>query len=86
MYLILKTAGAGKRLVILVWRLPTLGPTVLLLSFRKFTSHVVEAACKNVTVLEEGFIQKRRQISSLLLGGENSFNSLPRLLIFTRMI
>ena len=28
--------------------------------------------------IEEGFIQKRKQRSSLLLGGQNCFNSLPR--------
>ena len=29
-------------------------------------------------VIEEGFIQKRRQRSSLLLVGKNCFNPLPR--------
>ena len=32
----------------------------------------------NLTLIEEGFIQKRRQRSSLLLWGQNLFNSLPR--------
>ena len=30
------------------------------------------------TAIEEGFIQKRRQRSSLLLGGQNLFESIPR--------
>ena len=37
-------------------------------------------------VIEEGFIQKTRKRSSLLFGGQNVFNSLPRLLFCTRMI
>ena len=36
--------------------------------------------------VEEGFIQKRRQRSSLLLGGHNCFSSLPRYLFCTRAI
>ena len=33
---------------------------------------------RSVSAIEEGFIQKRRQRSSLLFGGQNLFNSLPR--------
>ena len=36
--------------------------------------------------IEEGFIQKRRQRSSLLFGGQNRFHSLPRKLFYTRKI
>ena len=36
--------------------------------------------------IEEGFIQKKRQRSSLRLGGQNLFNSLPRQLFCTRPI
>ena len=36
--------------------------------------------------IEEGFIQMRRQRSSLLFEGQNLFNSLPRSLFYTQMI
>ena len=36
--------------------------------------------------IEEGFVQKRGQRTSLLFGGQNLINSLPRLLFCTRSI
>ena len=40
---------------------------------------------RSVTI-EEGFIQKRRQRSSLLFGGQNWFNALPHYRLSARMI
>ena len=41
---------------------------------------------ETIIPIGEGFIQKRRQRSLLLLGGQKCFNSLPCLLFWTRMI
>ena len=51
---------------------------------KKLSTDVITKKCrkktdkKNVTFIGEGFIQKRRQRSSLLFGEQNLFNSLPR--------
>ena len=47
---------------------------------------VKENVCFCYHTIEKGYIQKRRQRSSLLFGGQNLFNSLPGKLFSSRMI
>ena len=47
------------------------------LMYRMYSLNSKRLVSRSHPTIEEGFKQKRRQSSSLLLGGQNVFNSLP---------